>query len=68
MMDKFQRDLTTEERRVVRKWALGMLSVYNACALTIFGFASLMQDSASKSKEPLAIAVTATADGNQRTR
>jgi hypothetical protein len=34
MMDKFQRDLTTEERRVVRKWALGMLSVYNACALT----------------------------------
>jgi hypothetical protein len=68
MMDKFQRDLTTEERRVVRKWALGMLLIYSACALTIFGFVSLMQDSASKSKEPPATALTATADGNQHTR
>jgi hypothetical protein len=68
MMDKFRRDLTTEERRVARNWACGMLIIYSACALMIFGLASLMQQSDNKSKEPPATAVTATADRNQRTR
>jgi hypothetical protein len=40
-----------------RAW--GVLIVYSACALTIFGLASMSQ--------PSVTAVTATADRNQRT-
>jgi hypothetical protein len=68
MMHKLRRALTVEDRRVVRNWAWGVLIVYGACALTIFGLASLSQHSATASKEPAATAVTATADRNQRTR
>jgi hypothetical protein len=45
-----------------------VLIVYSACALTIFGLASLIQHSAVASKEPAATAVTATTDRNQLTR
>jgi hypothetical protein len=69
MMHKLRHALTAEDRRVVRNWAWGVLIVYSACALTIFGLASLSQQySADASKEPAATAVTATADRNQRTR
>jgi hypothetical protein len=60
--------LTAEDRRVARSWAWGVLIVYSACALTIFGLASLIQHSAVASKEPAATAVTATTDRNQLTR
>jgi hypothetical protein len=59
MMHKFRRAVTAEERRVMRNWAWGVLIVYSACALTIFGLASMSQ--------PSVTAVTATADRNQRT-
>jgi hypothetical protein len=68
VMHKFRHAVTAEERRVMRNWAWGVLIVYSACALTIFGLASLSQHSASGSKEPSATAVTVTADRNQRTR
>jgi hypothetical protein len=68
MMHKLRHALTAEDRRVVRNWAWGVLIVYSACALTIFGLASLSQHSADASKEPAAAAVTATADRSQRTR
>src|SRR5262249_24258659 len=65
---KLRHALTAEDRRVVRNWAWGVRIVYSACALTIFGFASLSQHSADASKDAAATAVTATADRNQRTR
>jgi hypothetical protein len=68
MMHKLRHALTAEDRRVARNWAWSVLIVYSACALTIFGLASLIQHSADASKEPTATAVTATADRNQRTR
>src|SRR6516225_178961 len=69
MMHKLRHALTAEDRRVVRNWAWGVLIVYSACALTMFGLASLSQQhSADASKEPAATAVTATADRNQLTR
>jgi hypothetical protein len=68
MMHKLRRALTAEDRRVARNWAWGVLIVYGACALTIFGLASLSQHSGKGPKEPAATARTATADRNQRTR
>jgi len=68
MMHKLRRALTAEDRCAVRNWAWGVLIAYSACALTIFGLASLSRHSANASKEPSATAVTATADRNQRTR
>ena len=68
MMHKLRHALTAEDRRVVRKWAWGVLIVYSACALTIFGLAGVSQHSAEAAKEPAATAVTATADRNQLTR
>src|SRR6516225_6929345 len=38
MMQKLRHALTAEDRRVVRNWAWGVLVVYSACALTIFGW------------------------------
>ena len=68
MMHKLRRALTAEDRCAVRNWAWGVLIAYSACALTIFGLASLIQHSAVASKEPAATAVTATTDRNQLTR
>ena len=68
MMHKLRHALTAEDRRVARSWAWGVLIVYSACALTVFGLASLIQHSAVASKEPAVTAVTATTDRNQLTR
>ena len=70
MMHKsFRGALTAEERRVVRNWTWGVLIVYGAFALTVFGLAGLSQHLANESKDPAATAVTAAAaDGNQRNR
>ena len=68
MMHKLCHALTAEDRRVARSWAWGVLIVYSACALTVFGLASLIQHSADASKEPAATAVTATTNRNQLTR
>jgi len=61
----FWRTLTAEDRRVVRNWTWGVLIVYGAVALTVFGVASLTQHSANGSKVPAGTAVTAKADRNQ---
>jgi hypothetical protein len=63
--ESFWRTLTAEDRRVVRNWTWGVLIVYGAVALTVFGLASLTQNSADASKDPAATAVTAKADRNQ---
>jgi hypothetical protein len=68
MMHKLRQALTAEDRRVARNWAWGVLIVYSACALTIFGLASLIQHSVVASKEPAATAVMATTERNQLTR
>jgi len=70
MMDKSsRRALTPEDRRVVRNWTRGVLIVYGALALIVFGLASLSQHFANGSKGPAATAVTtANADKNQRHR
>ena len=68
MMHRLRRALTEEDRRVARNWAWGVLVIYSAYALTVFGLVSLSQHSANGPKEPAATAVTATADRNQRTR
>jgi hypothetical protein len=61
----FWRTMTAEDRRVVRNWTWGVLIVYGAVALTVFGLASLARHSADGSKAPDATAVTAKADRNQ---
>jgi hypothetical protein len=38
--ESFWRTLTAEDRRVVRNWTWGVLIVYGAAALTVFGLAS----------------------------
>lgn len=53
MMHKLRHALTAEDRRVARSWAWGVLIVYSACALTIFGLASLSQHSAVHRKSRL---------------
>jgi hypothetical protein len=68
MHEPLRRMLTAEERRVVRNWTWGVLIVYSAVALTVFGLASLTQLLANGSKERAATAVTATADRSQRSR
>ena len=70
MMHKsFRRTLTTQERRLVRNWTWGVLTVYGGLALTLLGLVSLSQHLANASKEPTLTAVTAaTADRNQRNR
>ena len=61
-----RRTLTPEDRRVVRNWTRGVLIVYGALALIVFGLASLSQYFANGSKVPAATAVTtAKADKNQ---
>jgi hypothetical protein len=61
----FWRTLTAEDRRVVRHWTWGVLIVYGAVALTVFGLASLTQHSADGSKGPAAATeMTAKADKN----
>jgi hypothetical protein len=59
MHRSFRRSPTAEERRVVRKWTYGVAVVYGACALILFGVASLSQHLAGGSKEPAVTAATA---------
>ena len=67
MQKSFRGALTAEERRVVRNWTWGVLIVYGAVALTVFGLAGLSQH--DDSKDPAATAVTAAAgDGTHRNR
>ena len=61
----FWRTMTPEDRRVVRNWTWGVLIVYGAVALAVFGFASLTQHAADGSKGPAATEMTAKADRNQ---
>ena len=63
--ESFWRSLTVEDRRVVRNWTWGVLIVYGAVALTVFGLASLTQHSADGAKDPAVTALTAKADRNQ---
>jgi hypothetical protein len=63
--DSFWRSLSTEDRRVARNWTWGVLIVYGAVALIVFGLAGLTQYSADGLKGPAATAVTAKADRNQ---
>ena len=65
MHDSFWRTLSTEDRRMVRNWTWGVLILYGAVALTVFGFASLSRHGSDGSKDPAATAVTAKADRNQ---
>ena len=60
----FRRTLSTEDRRMVRKWTWGVLIFYGAVALTVFGLASLTQHGADGSKDPAATEMTAKADRN----
>ena len=60
--DSFWRSLSTQDRRVARNWTWGVLIVYGAVALTVFGLASLAQHSADASKSPTATEMTAKAD------
>jgi hypothetical protein len=62
--DSFWRTLSTEDRRMVRNWTWGVLIVYGAVALTVFGLASLTQHRADGSKDPAATEMTAKADRN----
>lgn len=62
--DSFWRSLSTEDRRVARNWTWGVLIVYGAVALAVFGFASLAQHSADASKGPTGTEMTAKADRN----
>ena len=62
--DSFWRTLSTEDRRMVRNWTWGVLIVYGAVALTVFGLASLTQHGADGSKDPAATEMTAKADRN----
>jgi hypothetical protein len=65
----FRGTLTPEDRRVMRNWTRGVLIVYGALALIVFGLASLSQHFTNGSKDPAATAVTtAKADKNQRHR
>jgi hypothetical protein len=62
----FRGTLTPEDRRVVRNWTRGVLILYGALALIVFGLAGLSQHFANGSKGPAATAVTtAKADKNQ---
>jgi hypothetical protein len=63
--ESFWRTLTAEDRRVVRNWTWGVLLIYGAAALTVFGLASLTQHSAGRSKSPAATEMTAEANRNQ---
>jgi hypothetical protein len=69
MQKSFRGPLTAEDRRVVRNWTRGVVIVYGALALIVFGLASLSHHFANESKAPAATAVTsAAADKNQRQR
>ena len=69
MHKSFRGPLTAEDRRVVRNWTRGVVIVYGALALIVFGLASLSHHFANGSKAPAATAVTsAAADKNQRQR
>ena len=69
MHKSFRGTLTLEDCGVVRNWTRGVLIVYGALALIVFGLASLSHYFASGSKGPAATAVaTAKADKNQRHR
>ena len=69
MHKSFRGTLTADDRRVVRNWTWGVLIVYGAFALTVFGLVSLSQHLANGSKDPAATAVTAAAaDRHQRNR
>jgi hypothetical protein len=63
--ESFWRTLTAEDRRVVRNWTWGVLLIYGAAALTVFGLASLTQHLAGGSKSPAATEMTAEANRNQ---
>lgn len=63
--ESFWRTMTPEDRRVVRNWTWGVLIVYGAVALTVFGLAGLTQHSADGSKGPAAAEMTAKAERNQ---
>jgi hypothetical protein len=63
--ESFWRTLTAEDRRVVRNWTWGVLLIYGAGALTVFGLASLTQHLAGGSKSPAATEMTAEANRNQ---
>jgi hypothetical protein len=63
--ESFWRTLTAEDRRVVRNWTWGVLLIYGAAALTVFGLASLTQHSADGAKDPAATEMTAEAHRNQ---
>jgi hypothetical protein len=60
----FWRTLSTEDRRMVRNWTWGVLILYGAVALTVFGLASLTQPGSDGSKDPAATEMTAKADRN----
>lgn len=62
--ESFWRTLSIEDRRVVRSWTWGVLIVYGAVALTVFGLASLTQRGVDGSKDPAATEMTAKADRN----
>jgi hypothetical protein len=62
--DSFWRTLSTQDRRVVRNWTWGVLIVYGAIALTVFGVASLGRHSPDPSKGPAGTEMTAKADTN----
>jgi hypothetical protein len=69
MHKSFRGTLTAEDRRVMRNWTRGVVIVYGALALIVFGLASLSQHFGNGSKGPAATAVTtAAADKNQRHR
>ena len=61
MMHRLRRAPTAEDRRVVRNWTRGVLIVYGAFALIVFGLASLSQHSADGSKDAAARALTTVA-------
>jgi hypothetical protein len=69
MRKSFRGTLTAEDRRVMRNWTRGVVIVYGALALIVFGLAGLSQHFGNGSKGPAATAVTTTAaDKNQRYR
>ena len=58
--------LTPEEDRLVRRWTLGVLLVYGAIAVGLFGYVGLSQHLASGSDKSAASFVTTAADAREQ--
>jgi hypothetical protein len=68
MRKSFRYVPTAEERRVTRRWTCGVLVVYGALALAIFGVAGLRHHLAGGSGDVASTAITAAAAGGRLSR